>query len=339
MGQYIARRFFWMILVLFCVSVMTFVLMRLVPGGPFNSERGVPAPIQANLERRYNLDAPLFEQYVDYIGGIIVPRITGADFQRSTQEDYLINIALPILGEGKALRWMNFGPSLSSRSRTVTSIIKDSLPVSITLGLAALVVGVSIGVPLGIMSGLRPNTGFDYFGMGVAILGVSVPSVILGPVLQYLFAVELGWLPVAGWGDAQHIILPAFALGFAESALIARLTRASLMQVLREDYIRTARAKGLSERVVIGVHAMKNAMIPVVTILGPLAAALLTGTFVIEIIFGIPGMGKFFVTSISNRDYTVIMGTILLYATFLVIANLLVDLTYALLDPRIRFTN
>lgn len=337
MGQYLSRRVFWMILVLFCVSVVTFLLMRLVPGGPFNTERGVPAPIQANLERRYNLDAPLWEQYLDYVGGVILPRITDADFQRSTQEDYLINVDLPFLGEGTALRWMNFGPSLTSRSRTVTSIIQDNLPVSVTLGLAALIVGVTIGVPAGVISGLRPNTAFDYFGMGIAILGVSVPSVILGPVLQYVFGVELGWFPVTGWGTPEHVVLPAFALGFAESALIARLTRASLMQVLREDYIRTARAKGLSERVVIGVHALKNAMIPVVTILGPLAAALLTGTFVIEIVFGIPGMGKFFVTSISNRDYTVIMGTVLLYATFLVIANLLVDLSYALLDPRIRY--
>jgi len=337
MGQYLVRRIFWMLLVLTVVSVVTFTLMRLVPGGPFNSERGVPAPIQANLERRYNLDAPLVEQYLDYIGGIVVPRVTGGDFRRSAQEDYMVNIELPFGEEGLALRWMNFGPSLTSRSRTVTSIIKDNLPVSMTLGIAALVVGITIGVPLGVMAGLKPNTAYDYTGMGVAILGVSVPAIILGPVLQYVFAVELGWFPVTGWGDVDQIVLPAFALGFAESALIARLTRASLMQVLREDYIRTARAKGLSERIVIGVHALKNAMIPVVTILGPLAAALLTGTFVIEIIFGIPGLGKFFITSISNRDYTVIMGTVLLYASFLVIANLLVDLSYALLDPRIRF--
>lgn len=337
MGQYLVRRTFWMLLVLTVVSIVTFVLMRLVPGGPFNSERGVPAPIQANLERRYNLDAPIIEQYLDYIGGIVVPQVTGPDFRRSVQEDYLVNIQLPFGEDGTALRWMNFGPSLTSRSRTVTSIIQDNLPVSVTLGIAALIVGITIGVPAGIISGLRPNTTYDYTGMGIALLGVSVPAIILGPILQYVFAVELGWFPVTGWGDFDQIVLPAFALGFAESALIARLTRASLMQVLREDYIRTARAKGLSERMVIGVHAMKNAMIPVITILGPLAAALLTGTFVIEIIFGIPGLGKFFITSISNRDYTVIMGTVLLYATFLVIANLIVDLSYALLDPRIRY--
>ncbi len=334
MGQYIVRRLLWMLLVLFVTSVITFLLMRLVPGGPFNTERGIPEAVKANLEKRYNLDAPLIEQYFDYIGGVAIPVITGPDFKRSAQEDYLINIALP--GDS-AIRWMNFGPSLTKRSRTVTSIFQDNLPVSLQLGVAALLVGLAIGVPLGTIAALRANSSVDYVSMGVAILGVSVPAIILGPILQYVFAVQLGWFPVAGWGTFQHLVLPAFALGFTESALIARLTRASLLQVMREDFIRTARAKGLPERRTIGVHALKNAMIPVVTILGPLAAALLTGTFVVENIFGIPGMGKFFVTSITNRDYTVIMGTVLLYAAFLVVANLLVDLTYAVLDPRIRY--
>jgi len=334
MGQYIVRRLLWMFLVLFVTSVITFLLMRLVPGGPFNTERGIPEAVKANLEKRYNLDAPLVEQYFDYIGGVAIPVITGPDFKRSAQEDYLINIALP--GDS-AIRWMNFGPSLTKRSRTVTSIFHDNLPVSLQLGMAALLVGLAIGVPLGTIAALRANSSVDYVSMGVAILGVSVPAIILGPILQYVFAVQLGWFPVAGWGTFQHLVLPAFALGFTESALIARLTRASLLQVMREDFIRTARAKGLPERRTIGVHALKNAMIPVVTIIGPLAAALLTGTFVVENIFGIPGMGKFFVTSITNRDYTVIMGTVLLYAAFLVVANLLVDLTYAVLDPRIRY--
>lgn len=334
MGQYIVRRLLWMLLVLFVTSVITFLLMRLVPGGPFNTERGIPEAVKANLEKRYNLDAPLVEQYFDYIGGVAIPVITGADFKRTAQEDYLINITLP--GD-TAIRWMNFGPSLTKRSRTVTSIFHDNLPVSLQLGMAALLVGLAIGVPLGTLAALRANTSVDYVSMGVAILGVSVPAIILGPILQYVFAVQFGWFPVAGWGTFQHLVLPAFALGFTESALIARLTRASLLQVMREDFIRTARSKGLPERRTIGVHALKNAMIPVVTIIGPLAAALLTGTFVVENIFGIPGMGKFFVTSITNRDYTVIMGTVLLYAAFLVIANLLVDLTYAVLDPRIRY--
>ena len=338
MGKYIVRRFLWMLLVLFVVSAITFVLMRLVPGGPFNTERGVPEPIIRNLERRYNLDAPLWEQYMDYVGGIAIPRITGPDWRRSVQEDYLINIPLPFAEPGTAFRWMNFGPSLTRRSQTVTSIIGDSLPVSMQLGAAALIVGLAIGVPAGVIAALHRNTLYDYLGMGIAIFGVSVPAIILGPILQYIFGVGMGLFPVTGWGRFEHIIMPAFALGFAQSALIARLTRASLLQVLNEDYIRTARAKGLRERTVVNKHALRNALIPVVTVLGPLAAALLTGTFVVEIIFGIPGLGKFFVTSITNRDYTIIMGTVLLYASFLVVANLIVDIVYAWIDPRIRYT-
>lgn len=338
MGKYIIRRLLWLVVVLFVVSLITFIMMRLVPGGPFNTDRGVPPQIIANLERRYNLDAPLVEQYVDYITGLAIPRITDSEWRRSISEDYLINIPLPIFGEGVALRWMNFGPSLTRRSQTVTGIIGDTLPISMQLGLAALLVGVVIGVPLGIIAALRRNTWADFMGMGVAILGVSVPAIILGPILQYVFGVGLRWLPVTGWGTFAQVIMPAFALGFAQSALIARLTRASLLQVLNEDYIRTARAKGLHNRTVIIVHALKNALIPVVTVLGPLAAALLTGTFVVEIIFGIPGLGKFFVNSIINRDYTIIMGTVLLYAWFLVVANLVVDIIYAWIDPRIRYT-
>jgi len=337
MGKYIAQRFLWMTFILFSISIITFILMRLVPGGPFNTERGVPEAVKRNLAARYNLDAPLPEQYLDYMSGLVVPRLTDASFKRSTIEDYLVNIPLPLLGEGVALRWMNFGPSLTKPSQTVSGVFRDSLPASLQVGLAALLVGLTIGVPIGIAAALRQNSVIDYLGMSIAVIGVSIPAIILGPVLQYVFGVSLKLLPVAGWGEFRHLILPSFALGFAESALIARLTRASLLQVLREDYIRTARAKGLSERVVIGLHALKNSLIPVVTIIGPLAAALLTGTFVVETIFGIPGLGRFFVTSITNRDYTVIMGTVLLYASFLVVANLLVDLTYAALDPRIRF--
>ena len=338
MGKYIIRRLLWLVVVLFVVSAITFIMMRLVPGGPFNTDRGVPDAIIANLERRYNLDAPLVEQYFDYIAGLAIPHITEGDWRRSISEDYLVNIPLPILGEGVAFRWMNFGPSLTRRSQTVSAIIGDTLPVSMQLGLAAMLIGMVIGVPLGILAALRRNTWADYLGMSVAILGVSVPAIILGPILQYVLGVGLRWLPVSGWGTFAQVIMPAFALGFAQSALIARLTRASLLQVLNEDYIRTARAKGLHNRTVIIVHALKNALIPVITVIGPLAAALLTGTFVVEIIFGIPGLGKFFVNSIINRDYTIIMGTVLLYAWFLVVANLVVDIVYAWIDPRIRYT-
>jgi ABC-type dipeptide/oligopeptide/nickel transport system permease component len=232
---------------------------------------------------------------------------------------------------------MNFGPSLKSRSTTVAGIFQDNLPISFQLGTAALAVAMAIGIPLGILSALKRNTIYDYTGMGVAIVGVSVPVIIMGPILQYAFGVQWKVLPVSGWGSLPQMILPAFALGFAQSALLARLTRASLLQVMNEDYIRTARAKGLSERMVILFHALKNSLIPVVTVIGPLFAALLTGTFVTETIFGIPGLGRYFVTSVTNRDYPVIMGTILLYAVFLVLMNMLVDIVYAWLDPRIRF--
>jgi ABC-type dipeptide/oligopeptide/nickel transport system permease component len=337
MLRFILRRLFYMFFVLLVVSVITFVLMRAVPGGPFNTERGTPQPIQEALERRFGLDRSLPEQYLIYMSNILIPRITGPEFRRSLTDDYIINIPLPFLGERAALRWMNFGPSLKTRSRTVNQIFIENLPNSIQLGVAALAVGMAIGIPAGIIAALRRNTAWDYAGMGIAIVGVSVPVIISGPILQYLFGVQLRILPPSGWGSIEFVILPAFALGFTESALLARLTRASLLQVLGEDFIRTARAKGLHERRVVLLHALKNSLIPVVTVLGPLFAALVTGTFVTETIFGIPGMGRYFVTSVTNRDYTVIMGTILLYAAFLVLANLFVDIVYAWLDPRIRY--
>jgi ABC-type dipeptide/oligopeptide/nickel transport system permease component len=222
------------------------------------------------------------------------------------------------------------------------------------LGLFAMALAILIGMPLGILAALKQNTFWDYGGMGIAIIGVSVPVIVLGPILVYIFGVNLKWLPPTGWGSKppyllgflptqfgvqyiRYALLPVVALGMGSSALIARLTRASLLQVVREDYVRTARAKGLHERTVIMRHALKNSLIPVITILGPLTAALVTGTFVTESIFGIPGMGRYFVTSITNRDYPVIMGTILLYAVFLVVANMFVDIIYAYLDPRIRY--
>lgn len=328
----------YLAVVLVIVSMITFVLMRAVPGGPFDTERGTPRPVQEALERRFGLDRPLPEQYLIYMSNIVVPRITGEDFRRSLTDDYMINIPLPFISERAAFRWINFGPSLKTRSRTVNQIFIENLPNSIQLGIAALAVGLAIGVPAGIVSALKRNTVWDYTGMGIAIVGVSIPVIIMGPVLQYLFGVQLGILPPSGWGTPAHVIMPAFALGFTESAILARLTRASLLQVMGEDFIRTARAKGLAERRVVLLHALKNSLIPVVTVLGPLFAALVTGTFVTETIFGIPGMGRYFVTSVTNRDYTVIMGTILLYATFLVLANLFVDLIYAWLDPRIRYS-
>jgi len=333
--KFIVRRILWMFLVLFVISLITFALMHAVPGGPFTEEKRLPAEIQARLKAKYKLDAPLHIQYLTFIRDITVPIVTTGEQSNYLDHEYLINISLPF-GDQATLRWMNFGPSYRTFGRTVNDIFRDNLPVSMKLGATAFLVTVTFGIPLGIISALRRNSLTDYAAMGAAVLGVSVPVIILAPVLQYLFGVQLKWLPVSGWGDPKQMILPAFALGVANSALIARLTRASLLQVMNQDYIRTARAKGLPERKVIVVHALKNGLIPIVTVLGPMVAYLLTGTFVVETIFGIPGMGKFFVTSVSGRDYPIIMGTVLLAATFLVIANTVVDIAYIWLDPRIR---
>ena len=352
MGRYIIRRFLWMILVLFVVSAITFLLMHAIPGGPFDKEKPVSKEVLANLNERYHLDEPLVAQYARYLGDILVPRVSSTEPGTSLLDDALFNIPL---GNKTWLKWMNFGPSYTSRSRTVNDIFRDQLPISAQLGTMSLIIAVLIGLPLGILAALKQNTILDYLGMSVAIMGVSVPVIVLGPILVWIFGVSLKWLPPTGWGVKppfvmgifpseispeffKYAIMPSFALGFGSSAIIARLTRASLLQVIREDYIRTARAKGLTERVIMTRHALKNSLIPVVTILGPLFAGLVTGTFVTELIFGIPGMGKYFVTSITNRDYPVIMGTILLYAIFLVFANLIVDIMYAFLDPRIRYT-
>ncbi len=306
MFRYVIRRLLWMIPVLFFISVITFALAHAVPGGPFDREKRLPAEIIANLEKYYGLDQPVWKQYVDYMN--------------------------------RAVLHLDFGPSYKSRTRRVNDIFRDHLPISAQLGLVSLVLALGIGVPLGILAALKQNSIWDYVSMGLAIFGVSVPAIVFGPLLILLFALTLGWLPVAGWGTPAKMVMPALALGVRESAIIARLTRASMLQVIREDYIRTARAKGLAERAVMVRHALKNAFIPVATILGPMFAALVTGTFVVEQIFAIPGMGKYFITSITNRDYPVVMGTILLYAVFLILANLAVDLTYAFLDPRIRYT-
>jgi ABC-type dipeptide/oligopeptide/nickel transport system permease component len=359
MGRYIVRRLLWMILVLFVVSFITFALMHAVPGGPFDTEKALPKEILANLNARYHLDETLPQQYARYLYDVLIPRFgllekgpDGAYLQPTASliDDFLIRFHVgPV-----EFKWMNFGPSYASRSRTVNDVFKQQLPVSFQLGVMALSFALLLGVPLGILAALKQNTIWDYLGMSVAIFGVSVPVIVLGPIMVWIFGVSLKWLPPTGWGAKppyvlglfpsnlgpeffKYAIMPSIALGLVSSASIARLTRASLLQVIREDYIRTARAKGLAERLVITRHALKNSLIPVVTILGPLFAALVTGTFITEQIFGIPGLGKYFVTSISNRDYPVIMGTILLYAILLVIANVFVDLMYAFLDPRIRY--
>jgi len=279
--------------------------MHAVPGGPFSGEeKPLPPEVVERLMKYYHLDEPLWKQFTDYLWNVL---------------------------HG------NLGPSYMQFGRSVNEIIRDHLPVSAQLGVLSLIVALIIGIPMGIIAALKQNTVVDYICMSFAIAGVSVPAMALGPLLIYIFAVKLHLLPAARWVSWQHMILPALTLGTGHSAIIARLTRASLLQVLRKDFIRTAWSKGLSSQRIILVHGLRNALIPVVTVLGPMLAGLVTGTLVVEQIFSIPGLGRFFVYSITDRDYPVIMGVTLLYGAFIVVANFIVDLSYAFLDPRITY--
>ncbi len=304
MAATILRRALALIPVLFTISVVTFLLMHSVPGSPFSAEdKPLPPQIRANLEAFYDLDKPLFQQYLSYMGN--------------------------------ALRG-DLGPSYLQRNRSVNDIIAAHLPISFQLGILALGVALAIGVPIGVVTALKQNSWLDYLGMFVAVAGVSVPAMTLGPLLIWGLALHLELLPVARWGTWQQAVMPALTLGLGEAAIIARLTRASMLQIVHQDFIRTARSKGLRERQVVIKHALRNALIPVITIIGPLFAALVTGSMVVEQIFAIPGLGRFFVDSVSGRDYPVIMGTTLLFSVILVISNLVVDISYAIIDPRMR---
>ncbi|OCA84259.1 peptide ABC transporter permease [Bacillus sp. FJAT-27225] len=303
MAKYIVRRLLFILLSLYLIVTATFFLMRMAPGNPFASEKQLPPEIQAALNEHYGLDQPWYVQYGDYLARV-------AQF--------------------------DFGPSFKWKSRTVNDLIESGFPVSLALGLQAILIAVSIGVLLGIIAALRHNKWQDYTAMIIAVLGISVPSFIMASVLQYIFAIELKLLPVARWESFAHTILPSLALASSPMAFIARLTRSSMLEVMANDYIRTAKSKGLSERVITVKHAIRNALLPVVTYLGPLTASVVTGSFVIEKIFGIPGLGSHFVTSINNRDYTVIMGVTVFYSIILLMAIFLVDIAYGLIDPRIK---
>jgi ABC-type dipeptide/oligopeptide/nickel transport system permease component len=336
MTAYIIRRFLWMVPVILMVTVVVFGAMKLVPGGPFSTQgRPMSPEIRANFEARYHLDEPVWKQYVRYMVGDFVDTGNLRDFGRN------------------GLLGFDLGPSYKYRGRTINNvlfdggIVKAAVSVSAQLGTLAVIIAVGLGIPLGLVSALKQNTWVDYIAMFFAMLGVSIPNFVLGLLLilimLWLSLHDLPALPLARWGTESfgswlsHMILPAITLGTGGSAIVARLTRASMLEVIRQDYIRTARAKGLTERSVILIHALKNSLIPVTTVLGPLMAAWLTGSFIIETIFSVPGIGRFFVTSIADRDYTLIMGTILVYAVLLVFLNILVDISYAFLDPRIRF--
>lgn len=346
MLKYIIRRILGFAPVLFMIAAVTFFCARTIPGGPFDfvGDKSLPESVVKNLEAKYHLDWPMWKQFVSYM--------IGDELKLGSITIYDLDPEVAPSSNG-VLRG-DLGPTFRQRGRTVNDVIGETFPLSAQLGLMALILGVVIGIPAGIISALKQNSWLDYSATFVAVLGVSIPSLVLAPVFISFFALRLGWFPVASWGAKPpylenmltpgfdwgtyflHATLPVIILGTGVSAVFARLTRASLLQVIREDYIRTARAKGLKEQWVIYRHALKNSLIPVATVIGPIFAAFVTGTLIIERFFGLNGMGKLFVESIGNRDYAMIMGTTLIYSIILVFSNLLVDLTYGFLDPRIR---
>jgi oligopeptide transport system permease protein len=307
MARYFIRRALSLIPTLFIVITLSFFLIRLAPGGPFARERDVPEAILQNLMKRYHMDEPLFKQYLRYMGDIV--------------------------------RW-DFGPSYRYRDLTVNEIIDRGLPVSMSLGVISLVLAAVGGVAVGIISALNQNKWQDYVAVSIAVIGISVPLFVMGPVLQLIFGMKLKILPIGQWistNGLKAVILPALTLSFPYFAYIARLSRASILEVLRSDYIRTARAKGLKESVVVWKHVLKGALLPVVTYLGPAFSGIVVGSIVIESVFLVPGIGRPFVQSALNRDYTLIMAEVVVYSIILIIANLVVDLIYGLLDPRISY--
>lgn len=305
MIRVVGQRLLSAIPTLFCVILFAFLMMRLAPGGPFDQERQLPAEVEANLRAAYGLDKPLHEQFIDYLGGVL---------------------------RG------DFGPSFKYKDFTVTDLIADGLPVSAQLGLQALTLAVLIGIPLGVIAALNRNRPTDSAVMTLAMTGIAIPNFVVAPILTLIFGLWLAWLPVSGWGDGawRNLVLPTVALALPQVAYIARLTRGSMIETMRQSHIRTARAKGLSQRAIVWRHALQPALLPVVSYLGPAAAAMLTGSVVVETIFGLPGIGRHFVQGAINRDYTLVLGVVIVYAAILITFNLIVDIAYGWLDPRVR---
>lgn len=304
MSRFILFRLLTGALVVLAVATLTFFLLRILPGGPFDAEKKIPPAILEAVEKKYHLDRPVHEQYLIYMGNLL---------------------------RG------DFGPSYKYEDRPVADIIRETLPVSAALGLAALFLAFFMGTAAGMISALFPRSAHDAVSVVVSTSLVSVPSFVVGAALIYFFSVRWGVLPAALWGDAKHAVLPAVTLSLAPFAYISRLVRSNMLDVSGRFFVRTARAKGLGRTKIFVKHVLRNALIPVVTVLGPITAYLVTGSFVVEHIFAIPGIGRFFVFAVSNRDYSVVLGITIVYALILVIANLVVDLLYVLLDPRIEF--
>lgn len=306
MLTYTFKRLLMAIPTLLIVITISFFLMRIAPGGPFDGERALPPQIEANLKAAYHLDEPLPLQYLRYMGNLL-------------QGD--------------------FGPSFKYKDFTVTELIGQGFPVSLELGFWAILMALAIGLPLGIIAALKRNSSIDYAVMGTALAGIAVPNFVIAPLLALVFGVLLAWLPAGGWngGAWQNLVLPVIALAIQQIAYLARMMRASMIEVLGSHYIRTARAKGLSEAKVVVRHALRPALLPVLSYLGPAIAGIITGSVVIEQIFGIPGIGRYFVQAALNRDYTLVMGTVVFYGALIVLLNLVVDLLYSALDPQIRY--
>ncbi|MGH6904277.1 MAG: oligopeptide ABC transporter permease OppB [Geminicoccaceae bacterium] len=305
MGAYVTRRILSGIPTLLVIITVAFFMMRIAPGGPFDRERALPAEIEKNVLAAYDLDQPLVLQYADYLLGVL---------------------------HG------DFGPSFKYRDFTVAELLWTGFPASLEVGGLAIVLAVVLGIALGTLAALRQNTGLDYAVMATAMTGITIPNFVMAPLLTLLFGVYLSWLPVAGWngGAPKNLVLPVIALALPQIAYIARLTRGSMIEVLHTNYVRTARAKGLRERIVVVRHALKGALLPVVSYLGPATAQVVTGSVVIETIFGIPGIGRYFIQGALNRDYTLVMGTVIVFAVLIILLNLIVDLLYGLLDPKVK---
>lgn len=307
MTKFIIRRVFWTIPVLLLVIFLTFTMMRQIEGSPFRrTERNVPASIQANLERKFGLDKPWHEQYFNYVKGVAT---------------------------------FDLGPSMVLRNRSVNDIVATHFPKSIELGLYAMLFAVAFGIPLGMLAALKHNKLPDYGAMVFSNVGFAVPSFLVGTLLIYFFALRWGdvfGLPTNGWTSWKHKVLPSLALGLGPMAYFARLVRGTMLETLQQDYVRTARAKGLRWRRVVGLHVLRNSLIPVVTTAGPLFGFLITGSFIIELIFNIPGIGRYYVEAVTARDYSVVMGLTVLLSGIIIVANLVVDILYGFLDPRTR---
>ena len=304
MVRYFAKRIGIMIIALFMIALVTFVIMHSIPGGPFTSDRKASPEVEAALNAKYNLDAPLVEQFFDYVGGLV-------------QGD--------------------FGPSYKYPGKTVNDFIYNGFPVSAKLGGITIVFVLLAAIPMGVVAAVKNGKWLDMAVMALATIGVTIPSFIIASLLIYVFSYQLNWLPTYGIDTWKGYILPVLALGGYSVSYMARLMRSSLLEVMGQDYIRTARAKGLSEFQVVFRHALRNALIPVITVLGPTVANLMTGSFVIEKIFAIPGLGGYMVNSVTQRDYTTIMGVTIFYATFLMVMIFVVDIFYCLIDPRIKY--